>query len=157
MATTGPPTKVTTGTATKTMLQIVAPSTRALTVVKWGVSFDGSAAGVPIICELVETGTVAATITTAYVANDIQKYDDPNSVASQITIGSTTASGYTATSEGSVTATRYADLQMVQPTNQYEWEWSLGREFKVKASNVLRIRVTATVAVNCLCNVLYEE
>lgn len=157
MVTTGPPTKVATGTSTKTMLQVAAPTTRALTIVKWGVSFDASAAGTPIQCELIETGTVGATMANQYVAADIQKYSDPNSVASQILISTNTQSGYTASSEGAITTTRYADLQQVQPTNQYEWEWSLGREFKVKAGNIIRIRVTAAVSVNCLCNLVYEE
>lgn len=155
MVTTAPPTKVTTGTSTKTMLQIAAPSTRCLTVVKWGISFDGSAAGVPIQCELIETGSIAATVT-AFTAGDIQNYSDPNAPTSLVVLG-TSASGFTASSEGATTSTRYADLQQVQPTNQYVWEWSLGREFQVKAGNILRVRVTAAVAVNCLSFVLWEE
>ena len=43
---------VTTGTAIKTLLQVKPSSTKALQIVEWGISFDGSAAATPIKCEL---------------------------------------------------------------------------------------------------------
>jgi hypothetical protein len=36
-------------------------------------------------------------------------------------------------------------------------EWSLGREFVVPAGNILRVRVTATAAVNGECFVCWSE
>jgi len=60
--------------------------------------------GDPITCELIQTD-VAATVT-AHVAAGVQPYDDPGAVPSTVTLG-TTATGYTATSEGSITATRF--------------------------------------------------
>jgi hypothetical protein len=154
MPTTAALPKVTTGTAIKTMLQIATPSTRPLTVVAWGISFDGSSAGVPVICELIQTD-VAATVT-AHVASGVQPYNDPNAPASLVTLG-TSATGYTATAEGTITATRYGDLQDVQPTNQYAMWFPEGREFQVSISKFLRIRVTATVAVNCHCWAAWME
>jgi len=145
---------VTTGTAIKTMLQIATPSTRPLTVVKWGISFDGSAAATPIKCELLQTD-VAATVT-AHVASGVQPYNDPNAAASLVTLG-TSATGYTATAEGTITATRHGDLQFIAPTNQYINEWSLGTEFQIPISKFLRIRVTAPAAVNCYCYVIWFE
>lgn len=148
MPTTASLPKVTTGTAIKTMLQVATPSTRPLTVVAWGISFDGSAAGTPIICELIQTD-VAATVT-AHVASGVQPYNDPNAPPSLVTLG-TAATGYTATAEGTITATRYGDLQNVQPTNQYAVWFPEGREFQVPVSKFLRVRVTAAAAVNCHC------
>src|SRR4051812_15992307 len=101
--TTAAPSSVTTGTAIKTLLQLATPSTNTIRVIEWGISFDGSAAATPIKVELVETD-VAATVT-AYGANDLVKWGDPNANASNVTLG-TSASGYTATAEGSITATR---------------------------------------------------
>ena len=154
MATTAAPVPVTTGTAIKTMLQIATPATKMIKPVWWGISFSGFAAAAPIVCELVETN-VAATVT-AHVAAGVQPYDDPGALASLMTLG-TSATGYTASAEGSITATRHADLKQVAPTSQYDYLWPLGREFKVGASKFLRVRVTAAAAVNATCFVVWEE
>ena len=154
MPTTAALTPITTGTAIKTLLQIGSSATRPLKVVEWGISFDGSAAAAGIRCELLQTD-VAATVT-AHVAAGVQPYDDPNGPASTVTLG-TAATGYTASAEGSITTTRYGDLQLVQPTNQYVKQWPLGREFQVPVSKFLRVRVTATAAVLAYCYVVWEE
>lgn len=152
MVTTAAPAGVTTGTTIKTLLQIATPSTDQLQVVEWGISFDGSPSAIK--CELVQTD-VAATVT-AHVAAGVQPYDDPSAPASAMTLG-TTATGYTASGEGSTTATRTADLQMLT-TNTYVKQWPLGREFKVAVSKFLRIRVTAAAgAVNAFCYVIWLE
>ncbi len=154
MATTGTTQKVTTGATLKTLLQIAPSSTRPIKVVEWGISFDGSAAGTPIQCELIQTD-VAATVT-AHVAAGVQPYDDPNGPASTVTL-STTATGYTASGEGTPTATRLGDLQQIAPTGQYVKQWPLGREFQVPISKFLRVRVLAGAAVNAECYVIWEE
>jgi hypothetical protein len=154
MPTTAALVPVTTGTAIKTLLQIASTTTDKLAIVEWGISFDGSAAATPIRCELVQTD-VAATVT-AHVAAGVQPYDDSTGPASSVTLG-TSATGYTATAEGASTVTRYADLQLVAPTNQYVKQWPLGREFELPISKFLRVRVTATVAVNAYCYVIWNE
>jgi hypothetical protein len=146
--------KVTTGTAIKTMLQIAPSATRPIKVVEWGISFDGTAAGTPIQCELIQTD-VAATVT-AHVAAGVQPYDDPNGPPSTVTLG-TAATGYTASAEGAIAVTRTGDSQQVAPTNQYVKQWPLGREFQVPVSKFLRVRVTAAVAVNAVTYVIWEE
>src|SRR6266536_3630244 len=83
------PVKVTTGTTIKTMLQLATPATKAITVISWWVSFDGTAAATPIACELMHSTSVAATVT-AYVAADITKVNvtDPANT-SLMTLGTT--------------------------------------------------------------------
>lgn len=144
---------VTTGTAIKTLLQIKPSATKSLQIVEWGISFDGSAAATPIKCELLETD-VAATVT-ASAAADIVKFDgealnggDPTT--NLIPVG-TTSTGYTSTSEGSITATRVFDVQFVAPTNQYVKQYPLGLEPIVQISKFGRIRVTAGAAVSAYC------
>lgn len=145
--------KVTTGTSVKTMLQLLHPSL-PLSVIEWGISFDGSAAATPIECELIHTTTVAATVT-AYVANDVTLFSDPSASVPGLTL-STSGSGFTSTAEGSVVApVRIGDYQLVAPTNQYVKQFPLGQEFNVPAAGVLRIRVTAAAAVNCICYVTF--
>ena len=159
MPTTASQAVVTTGTAIKTLLQVKASSTAMFKIKEWGISFDGSTAGVPIKCELLETGTVFATVTTS-VANDIVKLDasalaggDPTT--NLIPVG-TTSTGYTASAEGTITATRMFDAQLVAPTNQYVKQFPLGSEPVVNLASAMRIRVTAPVAVNAYCYVVIE-
>lgn len=149
--------KVTTGTAIKTLLQVKGVTAVRFKVVEWGISFDGSAAATPIACELLETGTVFATVTAA-VAADIVALD-----AHALSTTSTTyfsvgvnATGYTSTAEGTITASRMFDVQLVAPTNQYVKQFPLGREPYVDAVSALRIRVTAGAAVNAYCYVVLE-
>jgi hypothetical protein len=124
-----------------------------------GISFDGSAAATPIKCELLTTGTVGATIT-EFVAADIISLD-PNTAAVTDDFpfaftASGDESGYTATAEGSIVATRIMDVQLIAPTNQYIKQFPLGREPMFKASEFLRVRVTAGTAVNAYCYVVIE-
>lgn len=156
MATTSATQKVTTGTSIKTLLQIQTSSTRPLIVVEWGISFDGSAAGTPIQCELIDTFSVAATVT-AHVTAGIQPFDAvTDAPASVVTLG-TSATGYTASAEGSITQTRILDVQQVAPSNQYIKQFPLGREPFVPVSHNLRIRVTAGTAVNATCYAVWQE
>jgi hypothetical protein len=147
---------VTTGTVIKTLLQVKGVTGVLFRIVEWGISFDGSAAATPIKCELVETGTVFGTVT-ASAAADIVKFGDPNAPTSTVyfSVG-TAATGYTATAEGTITATRVFDAQLIAPTNQYVKQYPLGREPVVNADSALRIRVTAGAAVNAYCYVTLE-
>lgn len=156
MQTTGSIVPVTTGTSIKTLLQVKAGTTKPMQVVEWGISFDGSAAATPIKCELIETD-VAATVTTLAAA-DIMKIDaealaggDPTT--NLILVG-TTSTGFTSTSEGSITAVREFDGQLIAPTNQYIKQFPLGLEPVVQISKFLRIRVLAGAAVNAQCYVV---
>lgn len=161
MVTTAGPTSVTTGTSLKTMLQLKPAANFPIKVIEWGISFDGSAAATPGKVELIDTGTVFGTVT-AHAAADVFPFDDPNAPAN--TAGSsgvplnlsTTASGYTCTSEGSVTTTRYGDVQLLPPTAPYVKQFPLGREFGVVPGNCLRVRVTFGTAINAICYVLFE-
>lgn len=163
--TTAAPVKQPTGTAIRTMLQVALSSTfPAARVVEWGCSFDGSAAATPGEIELVETGTVFATVSTASAVGDIIPWNDPNAPAN--TSGSsgvpfnlgTALTGFATASgtEGSITATREFDSQLIAPTNQYVKQFPLGREPELKPGNCLRIRVTFGASVNMYCYVIIE-
>ena len=157
MPTTAAQAVVTTGVAIKTLLQVKLGTQNKGRIVEWGISFDGSSAATPIKCELLETGTVFATVT-ASAAADIIKFGDPNDVDPTTSnfIVSTTATGYTATAEGTISATRMFDVQLVAPTNQYVKQFPLGREPTVNVSTSLRVRVTANAAVNCYTYLVVE-
>jgi len=155
MPTTAAQAVVTTGTAIKTLLQL--KPFNVMKIVEWGISFDGSAAATPIKCELLDTGTVFATVT-ASVDADVTKLESVEQAVASIaglTMG-TSATGYTATAEGAITAVRMFDAQLIAPTNQYVKQFPLGREPKCIIGNSVRIRVTAGAAVNAYCYVLCE-
>jgi hypothetical protein len=155
MVTTAAPAKVATGTAIKTLLQLAAPSTRKLSVVGWGISFDGAALATPGVCELVQTD-VGATITQS-VAADIQPYDDDSAPASLLLIATTAQTGFTGSAEGSTTATRTFDTQLIDPANGYVAWFPETKRPKVAVSKFLRVRVTFGVTTNALTYVIWDE
>lgn len=149
---------VTTGTALKSLLQVKLGSTITGKIKEWGISFDGYTASTPIKCELLEAD-VAATVT-AHAAAGIVKQDaaalnagDPTTALFSV---GTSATGYTSSSEGSITAVRMFDVQFVAPTNQYVKQFPLGQEPHLQAGQFLRIRVTAGTAVNAYAYVIIE-
>lgn len=146
---------VTTGTAIKTMLQVL-NAQRLVKVVEWGISFDGAAAAAGINCELLTTGTVAATVTAHVAAGVVRTNPASESKAAPDFTLTTTGTGYTGTAEGSITVSRMFDAQLIQPTAQYVKQWPLGREPVVDIADVLRVRVTAAAAVNAICYVVVE-
>ncbi len=149
------PVAVTTGSAIKTMLQVAPSATIIAKVVEWGISFDGAALAAPGVCELLQTD-VGGTIT-QYVAADLQPYDDDDTPASLALISTTAQSGYTCTSEGSITATRSFDSQLIDPANGYVGWFLPDCRPEVAVSKFLRVRVTFGSGVNALCYVIWEE
>lgn len=158
MPTTAAQVKVTTGTAIKTMLQIATPSTRQIQVVAWGYSLD-VAPGAASVVELLDTD-VAATVT-AHVAAGIQPLT-PSMPASLMTTG-TSATGYTASAEGSTTASRVHDVVEV-PLAAGATDLTYSKVFTpaerpiIAVSRFLRVRATfATSASNMVCWVCWDE
>lgn len=159
MATTAATAAVTTGTAIKTMLQIATPATRQLMVLAWGFSSDDPP-GADAVFELVQTD-VAATVT-AHGATGVQPLD-ASLPASLMTLG-TSATGFTATAEGSTTATRTFDLVSMSsvsaeaaPFLHYSKRWDIDNPI-VPVSKFLRVRVTTpTTAVDLRCWIEWME
>lgn len=162
MTTTAPFTGVTTSATLYTQLQVVPSANTPLTIIEWGVSFNGSSAAAPFACELVETGAIAATVT-AYAVADVMPYDGAGAPAQSGTSTtsvplniSTTLSGYTSSGEGSIVATRTFDPQLIAPTGQYVKQFPLGREPKIKPGNVCRIRVKGDGTIKCFAYLVFE-
>lgn len=156
MPTTAALSKVTTGTAIKTMLQLQTSSGNPIWVEEWGIFFDGSTAATPIACELIETGSVAATVT-AHSSTGVMNLDVVSDGGVSTLTLATSGTGFTASAEGTITATRYGDLALVSPTSGYVKQFPLGKEFFVPPSKILRVRVTAGTAVNAWCYVIFHD
>lgn len=151
---------VTTTTTLKTMMQLQANASASFKVKSWGIQFDGITAATPIGVELIETGVVGATAGVAYVAADIYPYENAAGEAwiGQLGTGASAfANAATSFTEGTPTATRLGDYQLIAPTNQYLYDWVLSNEFQVQAGHFLRVRVKAAAAVNAICFVKFEQ
>jgi hypothetical protein len=158
MPTTAAQASVTTGTSIKTMLQLATPSTRQIQLIAWGFSSDDPP-GADGVIELLQTD-VAATVT-AHVAAGVQPLD-PNAPASLLSLG-TSATGYTGSAEGTITATRVFDAVSLSSTTgesslMYAYQWMPDERPIVAISKFLRVRATTpTTAVDLRCWVVWDE
>src|SRR5206468_3214782 len=129
-------------------------------IISWGYSVSVTPPGISTV-ELLQTD-VAATVT-AHIASGIVARD-PNATASLVTLG-TAATGFAASAEGTITATRVFDTQLLgaaagntslaPPPQQFmpdEERWIVAR------SKFLRVRTTFTsTAPLFLCWVAWRE
>lgn len=133
----GTATSATSGTA-KTILQ-VKPGSK-IAVVEWGYIITAVPAA-PIQIELIETD-VAATVTTG----SIFTFNNPGLTTSLATTG-VSATGYNASAEGTITATRLLDQTLDQGT-YFQKQFPLDREFEVLSGKFLRVRATPTTSAS---------
>jgi hypothetical protein len=156
MPTTAAQQSVATGTSIKTMLQIATPSSRQITLISWGFSMSVAELGT---VELLETD-VAATVT-AHVAAGVQPLV-PGVPASLMTL-STSATGYTASAEGSITTTREFDSQQIAGTAgdnelNYDYQFMPDERPVIAVSKFLRVRASfLSTGTNFQCYVCWEE
>lgn len=154
MPTTAPMASVATGISTKTMLQLATPATRQMQLISWGFVLNGPPNG---SVELIQTD-VAATVT-AHAAAGVQPRD-PNAPASLLTLG-VAATGYTASIEGAITATRLFSYKTLTSVNdvriEYEYQWMPDERPIVAVSKFLRVRATMGSSVNMTCWVIWDE
>ena len=139
------------GTA-KTVLQVATPSTTDLLVLAWSVSFDGaSGTAIPVICQLLD-GDVAATVT-AFTPDLYGNTQQPASLC----VGGTSATGYNASVEGTMTAVAGIDAQHVHPQAGYGVWFPEGARRRVGPSRFLRIRCQAPAIVNVIPAIWWAE
>lgn len=150
---------VATANGVKTMLQLATPSTRQIQVISWGFSISVTPPGVSTV-ELLQTD-VAATVT-AHTSTGIIALD-PNAPASLLSLG-TSATGYTASAEGSTTATRVFDSQQLgiaagNDDLTYGYQFMPDEERPIVPINkFLRVRTTFTSTTPLFqCWVVFKE
>ncbi len=134
----------------KTVLQ-VKPVTKDLVCCGWAISADGASAGAPIQVELIDVD-VAATVTTLTPI----LWENEDAVAA-LAVGGTSATGYNATAEGSVTASRLLDACELRPDGGLYALW-FPRPPKVAAGRFLRIRCRYGAATpNVIPEIFFDE
>ena len=159
MTTTAPLAPVTTSATLYTLLQVVGAV--PMKIVEWGVSFNGSALATAFGCDLVDTGTIPATVT-AYTAGDVMVYSDANAPANSAgTTGTplnlgTSLSGFTSSAEGTATSNHVFDSQQIEPIGGFWKQFPLGREPEAGVGNVVRIRVKGDGATKAYAYLVFE-
>ena len=139
------------GTA-KTVLQVATPAATDLLVLAWSVSFDGaSGTAIPVICQLLD-GDVAATVT-AFTPDLYGNTQQPASLC----VGGTSATGYNASVEGTMTTVCALDQQHVHPQAGYGVWFPEGARRRVGPSRFLRIRCQAPAIVNVIPAIWWAE
>lgn len=154
MCTTAAQASVATGTTIKTHLQVATSATSQGLVIAWGWSLS-VAPGAPGIIELLQTD-VAATVT-AHAASGVQPMNAGDPPASpSLTLG-TAATGYTASAEGSITATKQFDVCQLPVASgatdlNYKWVFPAASRPVLPVSRFLRVRATTpTTGGNFIC------
>ena len=134
------------------------PSTRQIQVLEWGFSLDDPP-GADGVVELLQTD-VAATVT-AHVASGVINLD-PNGTTTLLTLG-TSATGYTSSAEGTITATRVFDTVSLSSVSG-ESSLNYVRTFMpddrpiIAVSRFLRVRATTpTTAADMRCWITFNE
>jgi hypothetical protein len=151
-------TPISTGTAIKTMFQVLTLAGFSARVVEWWTEFDGSAAATPIRVEvLMHTGGPQTTLTT-YAAADFSPANDPQApTASLFSLASNTSGFGTGGTEVTPTTVRNIATHLVPPTSGIYIQYPLGREPEMQANvSYLRHRTTAGASVNCYAGATLE-
>lgn len=149
---------VATGTSVKSMLQLKAGAGGGLIITGWGYSIDTEQAAAGTI-ELLKTD-VAATVT-AFAAGDVTALATP-SVASTLALG-TTSSGYTASGEGTITATDMYDVVRLPVSTTAAGHMTYSRLFPkderpyLAAGGFIRVRATMGTSAGMVCWISWIE
>lgn len=137
--------EVNSGTATLTVLQLVAASNHRVLVDEIGVSFQGtSATNAPVLVEVLRQST-AGTMS-SWTPKKLDASDDE-------TLGVTGQVNATA----EPTAGEVLMTHLVHPQSGFTWQAPFGRQIHVGGGTRLGLRITATVAVDCVARFVGEE
>ena len=143
---------VQTSAALKTLLQVATPSTTNIKIIGWGISFAGIVVTDPAgEVQLVDVN-VAATVTTQTPA----KRGNPDAQNS-VCVGGTALTGYDASAEGTITASRILDPQYVHPQAGYAIWFPARAPILLKPSRFLRIRTDFSVDIKAIPWSVWEE
>jgi hypothetical protein len=137
--------EITTGTSTKTLMQVVAASNHRVTIKEISVSFKGTSnTAAPILVEVLRQ-TDAGTMTSLSPVK-INSADDETLQ---------TTAQHTSTSEPSAGNVLMSEL--VHPQTGYTWQAPFGGDLVVPGGGRLGLRVTAGASVSAVARMIGEE
>ena len=138
--------EIATGTAVKTLMQLVAAADHRVLVHELAVSFQGiSNTDAPILIEILRQ-TTAGTMS----ALSLVKWGDDDGDESL-----QTTAQHTATAEPTAGDVLMSDL--IHPQGGFNWQAPFGGAFVIQGGDRLGLRVTAGVDVDAVARMLFEE
>lgn len=144
----------TAATVTPKTIQQVKAGAGKLRIIEWGYGFTATPAA-PVVVELLETGLIAATVTQGSVPSP---YNDVTGAVSQTAAVGTASTGFNASAEGTITATRLFGMNE-DTALWFKQQFPQSREPEVNAASFLRVRATpgSAVAVPMWSYIIWEE
>ena len=137
--------QVATGTAAKTILQIVAAANHRLLVTEWSISFEGIVVtDAPIQVRVLRQTTAGTMLSLTPV-----KANSGDNETLQVT------AQHTATAEP--TPSDVEDTVLVHPQTGYTWQAPFGKAIVILGGAKLGIEVTAGVSIDCVVTAKGEE
>jgi hypothetical protein len=137
--------EIATGTALKTLLQIVAAANHAVLIKELAISFKGTSNTAAPILVTVMRQTTAGTMSALTLVKDPDDSDETLQTTAQ----------HTATAEP--TAGDVLVRELVHPQTGFLWQAPFGQFIKIGGGDRIGIAVTAGADVNSVCRVVGEE
>jgi hypothetical protein len=137
----------------KVAIQLAAPAGSDIRLVEWGVSSSATAPAAKTIYSLVQA-SAATTCTTAHSAASIAPVGDSSRACPLTFSTSTTAFGVT----GITTNTTEREFEAFQgdPSEHYEKQFPLGRDYLVQAGKFCQLRINTQTSYSILCYVTID-
>lgn len=137
----------------KCAIQLAPPSGTDIRIVEWGFSGSATAPATKTVYSLAQA-SAASTMTTAHSTSTIVPVGD-NAKTCPLTM-STTTTGY---GSGSITTNtterQYAMLQ-ADPTEHYEKQFPLGRDFIGLAGKFIQLRINTATTYTIFAYIMFE-
>jgi hypothetical protein len=139
-------------TGAKVAIQLAAPAGADIRLVEWGVSSSATAPAAKTLYTLAQAS--AASTLTAHSAASVAPVGD-SSRACPLTF-STTTTGYGAVSITTNTTERQFGAFIGDPTEHYEKQFPLGRDFLVQAGKFCQLRINTAATYTILAYIMFE-
>lgn len=137
----------------KVAIQLAAPSGSDIRLVEWGVSSSATAPATKTVYTLAQAST-ATTCTTAHSATTIMPVGDSSRACPLTYSTSTTAFGVTGITSN--TTERQFGAFLGDPTEHYEKQFPLGRDYIVQAGKFCQLRINTSTAYTIIAYIIFD-
>jgi hypothetical protein len=152
-ATTGVLSPTSYASGAKCAIQLAAPSGSDIRLVEWGVSSSATAPAAKTIYTLAQA-SAATTCTTAHSATTIMPVSDSSRACPLTFSTSTTAFGVTAIASN--TTEREFGAFQGDPTEHYEKQFPLGRDYIVQAGKFGQLRISTAATYTIIAYIVFD-
>lgn len=140
-------------TGAKCAIQLAAPTGQDIRLVEWGVSSSATAPATKTLYTLAQA-SAATTCTTAHSATTIMPVGDSSKACPLTFSTSTTAFGVT-TIATNTTERQFAGF-LGDPTEHYEKQFPLGRDYIVQAGKFCQLRINTAATYTILAYIVFD-